>query len=458
MATRGKPKKRKPTITATKAVPVQIQAQSAPLPPAPEPPKRRKVNHIGVLFDRSGSMRPIVEAARKAANAIITAIKTSSAREAIETKVSTWFFDSDREVFTNAPKLHIIQENVHAALVNELDLYTIGSGTVLAGAFLSAANRLLSHPIDDPNTDHNYLLQIVTDGEDVHSTPLERIAWPAKIKELVERGNWSVVFSGPAGCRKIMSYFGIPEGNIVEWEATKAGVEELGRHTALAYDSYATNTSLGTQKSMKAANTKFYATVNVGFTAEEMREKLDDLTPVTKAWLAPKEMEAKELVEAHGRTYFIGSCYYPLTHTERKVQADKQIIIEEKGTKRFYGGPRARALVGLPDGKDAVVEVGNLQNFNVYVQTRSINRKIPRGLLCVQRTDQTVDLQPTWDHVKAAEEAAKKLAANIAKTQPSIREAVPGQKYDWVQIANEQVVQTFSHAELIKEFQTPPTS
>jgi len=93
----------------------------------------------------------------------------------------------------------------------------------------------------------------------------------------------------------------------------------------------------------------------------------------------PKEEVIKDFVEKKTRRpYVIGTAYYQLMKTE-KVQAGKGVILVEKGKPQVWAGQAARAMIGLPAGSDAKVEPGNHANYDIYVQSTSVNRKLPRG-------------------------------------------------------------------------------
>ncbi len=79
--------------------------------------------------------------------------------------------------------------------------------------------------------------------------------------------------------------------------------------------------------------------------------------------------------------YIPGSVFYQLTKTE-KIQPQKMVLIMKKGGKGIYGGDEARGLIGLPASEDwieAKVKPGNHANFEIFVQSSSINRKLVRG-------------------------------------------------------------------------------
>lgn len=62
-----------------------------------------------------------------------------------------------------------------------------------------------------------------------------------------------------------------------------------------------------------------------------------------------------------------------------KVQGSKKVLLVEKGKPEVWAGSQARQMIGLPIAADAKVEPGNHANYDIFVQSTSVNRKLPRG-------------------------------------------------------------------------------
>lgn len=83
-------------------------------------------------------------------------------------------------------------------------------------------------------------------------------------------------------------------------------------------------------------------------------------------------------MEGHLGVYTPGTVFYQLTKTE-EIQSYKQILVQKKFTKEIYAGNEARELLGLPVGQTCKVKIGNLGNYDVFIQSTSVNRKLVRG-------------------------------------------------------------------------------
>ena len=134
--------------------------------------------------------------------------------------------------------------------------------------------------------------------------------------------------------------------------------------------------------------------------AQDVYKTLADISNNFRILKVVQEKSVKEFVEEKtGKPYIIGSAFYQLMKPE-VVQTTKQVLIMEKGKKTVWGGSEARKLIGLPNDKNAKVNPGNHSNFDIFVQSTSVNRKLPRGTSLLLDLTRQQDLQPTWDHTK----------------------------------------------------------
>lgn len=75
----------------------------------------------------------------------------------------------------------------------------------------------------------------------------------------------------------------------------------------------------------------------------------------------------------------LGGAFYQLTKPEPKVQPRKQIILRDKLTGRLYGGRDTRSLLRLPSNGDVKLSPGDQGQYDVFVQSTSVNRKLIAG-------------------------------------------------------------------------------
>jgi len=140
----------------------------------------------------------------------------------------------------------------------------------------------------------------------------------------------------------------------------------------------------------QATTSAFYAPVTTDLSqlTQQDLEALDYISRRFKLMTVAKESVVQEFVEARTkRMYVVGQAYYQLMKPE-KVQPHKAVLLVKKGVKAVWGGQKARELIGLPKGTPAKVTPGNHADYDIFVQSTSRNRKLPRG------TKLLVDLQP----------------------------------------------------------------
>ena len=86
----------------------------------------------------------------------------------------------------------------------------------------------------------------------------------------------------------------------------------------------------------------------------------------------------KDFVESWTQeTYRQGSAYYQLVKAET-IQPGKQVCIVEKATGKVFSGPEARHILNLPKFEVRVNAVDH-PKFDIYIQSTSVNRKLPSG-------------------------------------------------------------------------------
>lgn len=216
---------------------------------------------------------------------------------------------------------------------------------------------------------------MVTDGEE-NASSTSRAEFQRRIQEYQNRGNWTFTFSVPRGAKRHFVDMGIPDGNVQEWDTsnTREVVDVVTRGGIGGSSMYFGAVAQGRQ-----AVQNFYV---VGVDAKADK-KLDKLSSVSaKVWKVEAESAIKDFVAAKTGNYVKGKAFYQLTKPET-VQAYKQILIMKKNIpgadKAVYGGNDAvRNILGLPLG-DTKVYPGNCGDWDIFVQSTSVNRKLVRG-------------------------------------------------------------------------------
>jgi hypothetical protein len=367
--------------------------------------KPKLTTHVLLLLDDSGSMADCYQEAVTQINENLAIARTKAAETGIETTVSLYLFGG-------GPGVRCLYQRRPIAEAKPLGSdFAYGGSTPLRDAICGAiTDGFTFKDANDPNT--SFLLLCATDGGENSSRRFAIEALPRLIKTALETGRWTPVFMVPRGHKTEMIACGVSADNILEWENSRRGAELGFQRTNLATASYMSMRGNG----MKSTE-KFYATTDLSkLTKAEVQGKLDDISHKFKAVEVTKEVDIKTFAEEKtgGRPYVVGSVFYALTKKE-KVQPGKEVLIIEKGKKAVWGGAQARGLIGLPTGVAAIVTPGNHAQYDVYVKSTSVNRKLVRGTKILIDVTKTVSDAETWDSA-AAKAAADAKAALLGQT------------------------------------------
>lgn len=353
--------------------------------PAPLPlPVKIGRTYVAFVLDNSGSMNGLRTTVVNGYNRMLAATKASFAGQDVWALMQT-FSDSTR-IVTQVSELSGLPE------ISDRDYWNSSAGgyTALFRSVDDAITSLLNQPA---NKDTAYLVITFTDGDENASGTRGAIeAIMSRCTELEGRGTWTFTYQvPPRSADSFARNWSVPRGNIREWEATTRGFNEAVQHTNSAVQAYASARSLGhTQVA------SFYVTTDLSKVTQADLSKLTNLAPYFKSHTVDKEVDVKDFIEKKTKhQYVIGQAYYQLMKME-KVQPQKKVLIKEKTSGAIYGGPEARSLIGLPSGADANVTPGNHANYDIFVQSTSVNRKLPRGTQVLVDTSHVVGSTPTW--------------------------------------------------------------
>lgn len=323
-------------------------------------------NKVLFLLDSSGSMNSIRRNAVDAFNRVLGAIGEGSRAAKQPTTIGFYTFGETRDPvsrkFFDAP--------VEAVKPLGYSDYQPQGNTPMFDCVAQAIEDALALKVDD---DTSFVLNVITDGEENASKTSA-----ATIKKLISRvqatDKWTVTFLVPPGSRSTLCQrFGIPEGNVEEWTADTAGTTRAAESISTGYANYFTARAAG-KRSVKG----FFTTDLSKLKTSDVKKALQDLSSQVSVLKVTKEADIKTFVEDKGLTYLKGRAFYQLTKDE-KVQSHKEIMLQEKGKNAIYGGSDARSLLGLPQYDDVKVRPGNHANWDIYVQSTSVNRKLVRG-------------------------------------------------------------------------------
>lgn len=211
-----------------------------------------------------------------------------------------------------------------------------------------------------------FLVLVVSDGANTdHPT-----SYSGSVKPQDE--HWTFSSAGPFGSKRAFLMNGFDEGNLTEWEQTHDGLEKMSGQTVNSVQSYTTARASGLTKS------KTFYTDASNITTKDIKN-LNVVHP--KQYSVDSEALVREFVEQKTKTpYQLGSAYYLLQKKER-IQSHKKLILFDKKAKTYYNDGResVRDLLGIRSTGEIRVEPGNHANFDIYVQSGSVNRILPRG-------------------------------------------------------------------------------
>ena len=333
--------------------------------PVVEPLAPQLTNHVALIIDRSGSMGTLRYDVIEQINKQIGNIKAQAYKSKQKTLVSIYTFSSNRQL--KSVTINAFPEAVQS--FTSSDYYPDGQ-TALLDAIRDVANDLRSR--DDGAKTTSFLMMVLTDGQENDSlTPKHQIE--TLLRDLQGTDRWTFAMLMPPGGKLYALRLGIPAGNIQEWEGTRQGLENVTYQAVASTASYYSNRGQG-----MTSTTKFFTDLS-GISQRDLN-KLIDLTGDFKRWQVKAEEAISDFVESHGKIYEPGKAYYQLTKPE-KVQPYKQVVIEDRTNKELYGGDQARKLIGITATPGQVFKLnpGNHANFNLFVQSTSMNRKLVRG-------------------------------------------------------------------------------
>lgn len=94
----------------------------------------------------------------------------------------------------------------------------------------------------------------------------------------------------------------------------------------------------------------------------------------------------REFVEANDLIFGKGRGFYEFTKTET-VQEKKEVVLRDKETGDMFTGAKAREMIGLPYGTRGRVRPVFLDQYDIFIQSTSYNRKLSGGTRFLYEVD-----------------------------------------------------------------------
>lgn len=328
-------------------------------------------NYIGFVNDHSGSMGPLTIAAIKDYNANITAVKEAASREMLDTVVSVVGVGTG-DGYTSRVRGYGVSRQVQISnphVLKPISYWSTSGGTPLYDGIGSMIELLKGLPdANDPGV--SMLIMVTTDGQELHSEKYNASTLRQLIQEVSVSGRWTFAFRVPSGhSTHLIEALGIPKGNIQQWDTTTAGLEASTQATTQAVSSYFSARVAGATSS-----SSFYADASkVDITA------LTDISKKVSLYVVPSNqngIEIQDFILKHRMQYLKGAAFYQLTKTESRVSHTKQVLVRDRASGKIFAGKEARQMIGLPTDRNARLHPGDHKNFDLFIQSESVNRKL----------------------------------------------------------------------------------
>ncbi len=327
-----------------------------------------KITRVAIVIDKSGSMADFKYEVPEQLKNQLKVVEEESEGATYVTLVD--FNTGYNFLFRNYDK-----RNAYAYYYN----FVPNGGTALNDAVGAVIKELEGYEnIDDRKTDDwGYLVVVLTDGEENSSIQFSNKDIDNLISTKTKTGHWTFAFMVPSGSGSfVRNRYSLHKDNVVEWDLTKQGFEKVQQLNTQGTRSYLSARSAG-----EKAITTYFRTDLSGFDPD--KKGLLDVTGGFKSYKVEKETDITSFYQYKtGQTYNPqeGKCFYQLTKKEL-IQPQKSLVVQDKRSKRIFGGDVRKALNMAPsqNGVNLKVDPGNHDNFDIFVQSTSPNRKLVRG-------------------------------------------------------------------------------
>lgn len=318
--------------------------------------------YVGIARDHSGSMYLLNIEAMNDFNGLIKSFKHASDTEEIDTIVNVVTFGKDSQV-----QREIVNSSLNA--VTNLNSYK----TYLQTPLWDAVGELIEimSNVPDADSDVRFLVSVITDGEENKSTKWTASKLAARIKVLQATDKWTFTFRVPKGySSELVKLLGVPSGNVIEWEQSKKGIEESTSKTQDAVVNMYRQYKTGVRSS-----SSFYTNLS-NTSMKSVKQNLSDISSHVNIWpVKIGGIQIRDFVEGKGREYQLGVAFYQLTKRE-EVQGNKLFCVRHKHSGKVYSGDEARDMMGLPSGGSIKIAPGDHGDYDIFVQSTSVNRKL----------------------------------------------------------------------------------
>lgn len=340
------------------------------------PVVKESVDNVTIVVDRSTSMMPIWSTIQRLHTKLVEDFRASAEKMGRTINLATITFADDvRAPYVTNDIGGLTSEALRRS--HNIDDERCSGWTALWDAVGKSIE--LSETTERTNRETSHLVIVLTDGEEnrSHRYNLDRIKTLMAKKTATDA--WTFTFQVPPRSKQMFcNKTDVPEGNVIEWEATERGANSTFQATSKSAQNYLVARAQGMRSS-----TSFYTTDMASLSKSDIKSALraaQDVSAKCSVISAPRDCEIKPLIESKVGAYRRGAAFYQLVKRESAVQDYKKLIVTEIGKPGiFCGTSEIRELLGLPQRGTVKIVPGDHAGFEIFVQSTSVNRKIPAG-------------------------------------------------------------------------------
>lgn len=333
-----------------------------------DPNRKNYINHIALVLDGSSSI-PYAHLDKKligVADDLVKHLAKKSVELDQETRVTIYTFADSAEC--------VIFDKDVLRLPSIADLYEPYGNTALLDATALSITDLRQTMVK--YGDHAFLTYVITDGEENRSIYTSSAAMTNMLNDLRENETVAVLVPNDHGVQYALR-LGFPAGNITKWEVTAEGLAEAATKITRSVDSYMTSRTMGVRSTKGVFTTDTSAVNKKTVNSKKLTKLPRDQYTLLDVKNGATNYAIREWVQTQGHEYQIGKAYYQLMKLET-VQVTKGVALQNIHSGEVYTGQQARDILNLPD-VDARVKPNQNDEYRIYVQSTSVNRKLIPG-------------------------------------------------------------------------------
>lgn len=334
-----------------------------------------KKNYFGISRDHSGSMHSVALAATVDYNNTIAEIKAQMEQHSIDTIVSVMKCGTRLPDGTTVNLFEAKNSSVAVLQpIKQHDYDTQGGHTPLWDSIMLLIEQMKQVP-DAGDDDVSFVIMAITDGADYRSK-LSIAELVKEINKLQQTDRWTFIFRVPKGYASQLVRHGLPAGNILEWETTAKGMETSSAVTQTGLRQFYADRAAGVK-----STTKFFSNM-ADVSIADVKKQLVDISSHVNLWTVQAKSAIRPFCEQKsGKAFVKGAAFYQLMKTEDAVQDYKQVVVRHRPSGAIYGGPSARSVLGLPSVGTVKVQPGDHGDYDIFLQSTSVNRALPAGTM-----------------------------------------------------------------------------